>query len=263
MICTFCFFANVKAEYRSFIEPNKQWIVIEAYYWIDSIAWTKKYFIDGDTLVGTKLCQKLMLCTKNYAKETIQTEFLMSVYEDNRKVFCYPSGSKETDSPILLYDFTAIPGDTVLLGGLKGNLCQEKKFRIWETVFLENQGNRFNGLLATNCEDSVIVENRYELYSFPLYVWYERIGSIIHPFEQTMNMSSSYLWLYECKVGEEVIYSHNKGIMINDTEETSISFSPVIEEKSGSRPIRMKKNDIGGFNLEVRNPQGEWNTILP
>lgn len=194
---------------RHFIEDGKQWMVI----WATSrIFLTKRYFIDGDTLVDNRLCKKLMLEEKDYEEKTSKKGLHMVVYEDNGKVFYYPSEASSSTNPVLLYDFNACPGDTLSLGGDNTNLVC---YQIWNTLSLENGDECFRGQLATVYDENLSeVDEDSEL---PLYQWYEGIGSVFDPLmkiPQNNYMSGPIYWLYDCSVNGKVIYSRTMGFKL-------------------------------------------------
>ena len=194
---------------QPFIEDGKQWIVICATY---EIYWTKTYYIDSDTMVAGQLCKKLMCHTEDYQTGADETTLYCCIYEDDSKVFYYPI---DTTEPILLYDFNAMPGDTLSLGGQREDIHKTVCYQIWKNVALNYKSSSFHGQLATQYDSEL--RNVDEDSDVPYYEWYERIGSVFHPFEKRFfnkYMGGVTQWLYECRVVDKVIYSNTLGITL-------------------------------------------------
>ncbi len=200
--------------YHPFIEDDKQWTVISADY---NIYWTKKYFIDGDSVVGDYACKKLMCQINDYTTKTCDTQLHSLIFEQNAKVLYFPANAKSLTQPIMLYDFSATKGDKVLLGGLRENIYGVKCYQIWKELVLIHENKVFRGQLATECDETLAYVD--EDSDLQLYEWYEGVGSIFHPFEKTYfnkNMGGAQCWLYECSVKDNVIYSNTMGITLNN-----------------------------------------------
>ena len=140
------------APYRPFVEDGKSWVVTSSYahgWWAPFMV--ECYYIDGDTLMGSQPCKKLMLRTKDMVNncETITLDRL--IYEIDKKVYCYHAiDGTIIDQPMLLYDFSASIGDTLSLGGVyDAEMTETRCFKIWNTPQLAWHGDSFNGQLAS------------------------------------------------------------------------------------------------------------------
>lgn len=208
-------------EYRPFVEEGKQWTVIQADYRVYSV---KTYYVAGDTIIGNYVCKRLMCKTTDYSRKTSTTELHSCLYEENGKVCYFPKSAQNTSAPIVLYNFGAIPGDTLYLGGQRedesGIIC----YQIWKELTLENGNEAFRGQLATIYDSNL--KDVDENSNLDLFEWYEVIGSVFHPFEKTFfnnYMGGPKYWLYQCKVGEKLLYSNTKGIEIDDVSNIAIT----------------------------------------
>ena len=82
---------------------------------------------------------------------------------------------------------------------------------------MESGSEIFRGQLATIYDSNLNDVDEYSQLN--LFEWYEVIGSVFHPFEKTyfnMYMGGPNYWLYECKVGDTLLYSNTRGIEIDD-----------------------------------------------
>lgn len=212
------------AHYRPFIEEGKQWVVILSsdYKQIYKVA---TFFFDGDTVIDSHSCKRLMCRNADYSEQKEYTYLYMYIYEEGKKVFYYPCDySNLPCNPIKLYDFEAKPGDYVILGGYSEEPRKTERFQIWKSVELNtywsdigsyNEGEVFKGQMATVYDESL--QDVDENSQLPLYDWYEGIGSVFHPFEKIAKnkyMGGLSKWLYECKVGDKVIYSYHRGYIL-------------------------------------------------
>ena len=110
-----CTINDSNTSYRPFVEDGKSWVVAYSVcHGMMPVFKSELYYIDGDTLVNDQTCKKLMLRVRDYEHGTITTSLDKLIYEQDRKVFYYPVGSTNS---VLLYDFAAVPGDTLTLGG--------------------------------------------------------------------------------------------------------------------------------------------------
>lgn len=137
------------ASYRPFVEDGKSWVVTYSYAhgWLPPFK-AECYYIDGDTLVGSQVCKKLMHRVNDIENKSIATSLDKLIYEQDRKVYYYPARDAVImGQPILLYDFSACPGDTLSLGGMPDD--ETWCFKIWDTTQLTWGGGPFNGQLAT------------------------------------------------------------------------------------------------------------------
>ena len=200
---------TTETEYRPFVEDGKQWIVLSADY---RIYYTKTYYIDGDTVVGTQPCKKLMLHYKHYQNGTEYTSLYCCIYEEDKKVFYFPADVVLPASPILLYDFNVTSGDTISLGGQRDDIHSVVCYRVWQDYQQGIKDDVFHVLLATENDPSITYADQRSV--LPLYKWYERIGSRIHPFVKkpwNRKMGGMLEYLYECRVNDNVIYFDRHG----------------------------------------------------
>lgn len=208
-------------EYRLFVEDGKEWLVVAA---TNEVFWTKKYYIAGDTTINNQVCKKLMYHSIDYERDTTYTNLLYYIYEEDKKVYYYPSDVTSSTLPILLYDFGAQISDIVSLGGQYKDNYEQISYEIVATLTLENQGECFRGLqgIPSENEPDHIIDGA-PIYSY-LYC-YESIGSIFDPFKKILwnaeYMSGPIYWLYECRVDNDVIYSNTQGITMLSKDDVS------------------------------------------
>lgn len=215
--------------YRPFVEAGKQWIVVCA---TSEIFWVKNYYIAGDTVLTNRKCSKLMCHTINYEKKTETHKLYSILYEEDKKVYYYLPDESYPSEPVMLYDFGAKTGDVVSLGGQPSDISAQAVYRIWEPLVLENNGECFRGMQASYNDAGITEVN--DDSAIPLFQWYESIGSVFEPFEKcqwNMHMSGPLWRLYECKVGNEVIYSKTMGLVlaINHTEAPATPYKILID----------------------------------
>lgn len=210
---------DASTSYRLFVEDSKSWVVtLSTCHGMMPVFQTETYIIDGDTVISNQLWKKLTCRTINGAEST--TALCALLCEDNNRVMCI---TKEgilafSPTPAPLYDFNSVQGDTLsLLTGLiedSLSLC----YHIWSDFVFENENGLFHGQLATtiDVDTSDIDENTY----FPLYKWYEGIGSRMHPFKKiswNKHMGGMLYLLRECRVGNRIVYQNwEDGIMFPD-----------------------------------------------
>ena len=195
------------ASNRPLVEDGKSWVVTYSYVhgWLKPFK-AECYYIDGDTLVGSQLCKKLMLRINDIENNSIATSLDKLVFEKDRKVYYYPANNEKIMAqPILLYDFSACTGDTLSLGGVPDNetLC----FQIWDTPQLTWGGVTFNGQLATVYDPELTENDVFDIRECP-YRWYESIGSTEHPFLKLPWLSGAPQLLRDCRVGDRVVYQN-------------------------------------------------------
>ena len=210
-------------EYRPFIEDGKEWLVVAA---TNEVFWTKKYYIAEDTTVNNQLCKKLMYHFVDYVRDTTYTNLLYCIFEEDKKVYYYPSDITHLTQPILLYDFGAEIGDTISLGGQPNDNYAQISYEIVDTLTLENQGECFRGLQCIPSENEPdFIMDGDSIYSYLYY--YESIGSIFDPFEKGLwnaeHMTGRISWLYECRVNNDVIYLDTRSGTMLSVENVSPS----------------------------------------
>ena len=205
--CTCYAMTDNDTSYRPFVEDGKSWVVISSY-WYPVMA--ERYYIDGDTVIGSQQCKKLMLYVNNIKDNVRTTRLDRLIYEKDKKVYCYPAGDDSIiNQPVLLYDFSAGPGDTLSLVGIDdAEMSETRIFQIWETPKLNWQGESFSGQLATYYNPE-LTEQDVETANCPLFCWYESIGSTFHPFTKLrIDWVGIPELLRDCRVGNRVIYAN-------------------------------------------------------
>ena len=205
--------ASENADYRPFLEDGKSWVVTHSVcHGMMPVFKTEYWFIDGDTLVGSQPCKKLMLCVRDFESNTISTSLNKLIYEQDRKVFYHPViGDSIAATPILLYDFSAVPGDTLSLGGFSAESDQEVQcYQIWDVPQLERNSESFAGQMSTGYNPELTTDVVFEDNGYPLYHWYEAIGSTHHPFQKicwNTDWTGMLHLLRDCRVGDRIIYT--------------------------------------------------------
>ena len=197
--------------YRPFVEDGKSWVVTFSYAhgWLAPYR-VECYYIDGDTLAGSQPCKKLMLRTNDLENKSVTTSLDRLIYEVDKKVYCYPTiDGTIQDRPVLLYDFSANPGDTLSLGGIyDAEVSVTRCFQILDTPQLNWHGDSFNGQQATYYDPELTTNNVFETPSSALFCWYESIGSGYDPFTKFLYNCVGVKSLRDCRVGDRVIYTN-------------------------------------------------------
>ena len=202
--------STTETVYRPFIEDDKEWMILSANFgrhW-----YTKTYYFGGDTIVGNQPCKKLMLRYENYMNETVTTSLHCCMFEEDARVYYYPADDVLPASPIMLYDFSAKPGDAIVLGGQREDIHDTVCYQVWQDGLLEKEGETFRWQLATEYNPDITYAN--EDSDLLLYKWYEGIGSRFNPFVKkywNKRMGGAQEWLYECRVAGRTIYFNSFG----------------------------------------------------
>ncbi len=201
-----------EAGYRPFVEEDKQWMVVSNMY---GFWYIKLFYIDGDTIIGERPCKKVMLRYEDDDSST--TSLYCCVFEEGERVYYYPTDNGPSTSPMMLYDFTAAPGDTIRLGGERKGVHKERLYQVWKKLQLENGEEKFHGMLATEYDPELTyVDENSHLY---LYEWYEGIGNIFSPFKKKpwgKEMGGLDEAVYECRSSGRVIYHTSHAVYDED-----------------------------------------------
>lgn len=195
---------QVKAQdnsYRPFVEEGKSWVIEKMSWWPYEV---DEYYIEGDTVVEGQACKKLMLRAINLETDVETILLMYPIFEKNRQVQYYPNGAQE---PIMLYDFSAKPGDIVRLGGFENDALRTERFEIVEAL-TTSDGIPFNGQLANDIDGNVLPHT-----DEPSFTWVETIGCVLghSPFAKRPwndKMGGLGEWLRECRVGNVILYEN-------------------------------------------------------
>lgn len=100
--------------YRPFLEEGKMWHSCHSDMWGQ---YHRYCYIDGDTIVGGRLCkkwiQKIRWIQKapGWLEDDGERVDCCALYEENNKIWCY---LEKTTTPLPLFDFRAREGDTIV-----------------------------------------------------------------------------------------------------------------------------------------------------
>ena len=200
------------AGYRQFVEDDKQWLVVSNMY---GFWYIKLFYSDGDTIISERPCKKVMLRYED--DNSSATSLYCCVFEENERVYYYPAENGPSTSPMLLYDFTVTPGDTIRLGGERKGVHNEALYQVWKDLLLENREGKFHGMLATEYDPELTYVD--ENSRLPLYEWYEGIGNIFSPFRKKpwgKEMGGLNEFVYECRSSGRVIYHTSYAVYDED-----------------------------------------------
>jgi hypothetical protein len=187
--------------YRPFIEEGKVWVVLQEIYHPDYAgltAYRSTFTIAGDTIIGEMEC-KIMRCqVEDRVEGKVINEYLMSLYEEGKRVYFYPMGVAE---PLLLYDFGASVNDTINIYLGDDNYVNQHAPIACEIVVLKKDET---GVMLGNISNKELF-HQDDLWEWK---WMEGVGSIAGP---TVNMtygpqSGFKRWLAECRVGDTILY---------------------------------------------------------
>lgn len=121
-----------------FVEEGKTWLVLVSDHQMGSV-WEKhfggiNYFIQGDTVIGSQVCQKVYL--SHYVEETpihhSDTTYYASLYEKDNRVYLY---APDSDKAGLLYDFSLEEGESAtfrLVDHLDARLAKDTVLTVTE-----------------------------------------------------------------------------------------------------------------------------------
>lgn len=267
--------AYASTTYRPFVEDGKSWVITSSvcHGWMP-VFQVDTYYIDGDTIVDGQLCKRLMLRVNNYVNQTISNTLNKLIFEQGQKVFCYPlddNGIASQDS-VLLYDFGAEPHDTISLNGFNSFPDSFTKcFQIWDSIQLENNGKLFFGQLATIYNPDLTESEVHNNYDYPLYHWFQAIGSTHHPFIKTAwnkNYTGMLYLLRDCRIGNRIIYTNWKdsSFFPDFTGNGDIDIADVnavINSMLGTAPCVGEKMDATGDNsVDIADVNAIINAML-
>ncbi|MBR6283854.1 MAG: hypothetical protein IKR25_06115 [Muribaculaceae bacterium] len=262
------FAASEDIDYRPFVENGKSWVVTYSVcHGMMPVFKTEHWFIDGDTVIGSQPCKKLMLCVRDFENNTTSTSLSKLIYEQDRKVFFFPViGDSIAANSIMLYDFAAEPGDTLLLGSFSSESDEEVQcFQIWDVPRLERDNEVFAGQMGTVYNPELTADVVFEDPNYPLYHWYEAIGSTHHPF---LKIRWNYGWtgmlhlLRDCRVGDRIIYIdwRDYGLFPDLTGDGQVD----IDDLNGtiSQMLQRGKGCLADFNNDQKVDIDDVNIII-
>ena len=175
---------NAQDNYRPLVEEGKHW-TYDHYSPALTPEYDHYYYYDlrGDTLIAGHHCLKMY--SDNLWKSG-KIEYQGSLYEENKKVYYFPSGKEEAE---LLYDFGCVAGDT--LHAWAGDL-------VVKSIQTEDYGG--------------IAIKRYTLYEIADYndgrftfSWIEGVGATMDFFHMLPN-NGNYNSLNACELNGETLY---------------------------------------------------------
>lgn len=203
------FFPEISGPFadRPFVEEGKVWVVCRRIHvpaiW-DLVAYRETFTIAGDTIIGDKVCKKMMYETEDRIEGTIGTEYLMALYEAGDKVFFFKRGSTEQS---LLYDFGASEGDTLFVHDGNPEIVNSSKFQ--EECRVSVLHKEVDNLII----DNISAREDYHLHSDIEHTWVKGIGSFYGPTINVLyvrSMDDEEQWLEECRVGNEILYQDER-----------------------------------------------------
>lgn len=266
---------SVSATYKPFIEDGKSWVITSSisHGWMP-VFQVDTYYIDGDTIVNGQLCKRLMLRVNDYVNHTISNTLNKLVFEQGQKVFCFPLDEEgvASQNSVLLYDFGAEPNDTLSLNGI--NHYPEnftKCFQIWDSIQLKYNDELFFGQLATLYNPDLTESEVHNNYDYPLYHWFQAIGSTHHPFIKTAwnkNYTGMLYLLRDCRIGKKIIYTNWKDSSFfpdftGDGDIDVADVNAVINSMLGTAPYVGEKMDAtGDNNVDIADVNAIINVML-
>ena len=204
---------------RPFVEEGKVWVVCRRIHVPtirELVAYRETFTIAGDTIIGDKVCKKMMYEMDDRIKGTVQTDYLMALREEGKQVYFYPSGTFE---PLLLYDFGASGSDTLFIYDGSPEIVKKSSLMRCKVSVLRIEGSNL-------IIDNISAREDYKIRDFDLeHTWVESIGSYYGP---TYNViygpwSDEEQWLEECRVGNEILYKDERTDGISSPSDKSVN----------------------------------------
>ena len=225
-----CFDCRGQAQttYRPFIEEGKVWKYKTTFMQPGIPAFYETFYFDADTIIGEKLCKKLMLAVtweemeqdveQMDLKDTVM--FVAPLFEEDQRVWFFP---QDKETPILEYDFSAQVGDLIQFQppqrmGYFGwySSPQEKTCTIQEIMTVESGSKSFRCL----CPEKVTLTwaSLLECNVTP-FIWIEGVGDPSPNLRSQSggNLDDMTTSFVGCWVGDEVLMSADDWTNINRT----------------------------------------------
>ena len=201
-------------EFRPFVEEGKEWDVALVGTSLNGeyVAGYQHYYFDGDTLIGSQPCKRLMCQYLSPSRTTQKLEYIASVFDDSGKVCFFPQDSIRAQ---LLFDFGRSAGDELTV--------QDPYPRVWTIdAYYKDTAIKICGF-----SDEIKGGHRQQVcwYSTendkairPREFWMSGVGSALGPicFVPMKRSFAAPSYLICCRRGDEILYEyHNFDHLIN------------------------------------------------
>jgi len=187
-----CYYLSIDAiaqtynhqEYRPLVEEGKHW-TYDNFMPLRPAEYDHYYYYDlkGDTLIAGKNCLKIY---SDNLSNGHTVNYQASLYEENKKVYCFPSGKEEA---VLLYDFDCVVGDTIQV---------EEGKMVLKDIRMEDNG----GIAIRKYVFQIIAKYAEEYGDI---CWIEGVGSM-KDFFGMLPLDGNYNSLNACEVNGEKLY---------------------------------------------------------
>ena len=268
---------NASDDYRPFIEEGKVWVSHQGLptmpYWGEYIRYD---YFEGDTVVGGNPCKKWI---QEYVSinggEFLSPEgdrvyrFVVSAYEENRKVFFFFSGETQ---PHLWFDFGATEGDTLFVSVPYAPFWES--FGHNDDFYQIGNGSGYrihfqNNIVIERWEEMRMGGHMQHVVTFTTTEWslqdsekqiMEGVGSTYSPDWVMSYPYGPFAWPYPnaqlacCYVGDEILYYDQE---IVDAYRISLPTSiRTIKKENPNKPVN--RYDLSGRRLTAPPTKGVY-----
>lgn len=181
---------QLASERKPFIEDGKVWTVIRGFQGGEPSHWgdqdTLVYKFAGDTIVGQRLCKRLVYYTAN---DTTDVTYVGALYELDRQVYLAEPGRQTLN---LLYNFNLREGETIV-----STVGQE-----WESL-------KYGRMEDDYYKGSCVCLQSKDYPNVPQVVWREGVGASSAPWDNCIELAPTGLateTLLTCAKGDELLY---------------------------------------------------------
>lgn len=229
-----------------------------------------RFFIEGDTLIGGKTCQKMYVAMWN---DLIQAKYMMAVREEGRKVYFVP---KDLEEECLMYDFGVKTGDVCTVcrppevsanGSVVFYGIYPKEMRVLKTWDNEYFGvkrvcmnvmseNEFQAWMQ-ECDDGADESSFIEENLIPRAgLWIEGVGSSISPLDNTtegMREGGGPNMTF-CSLGEDTLYCANYAAWYEKRGANVMVDGGMVWEEQASPTMYAGTLEKGGYYFALEAP---------
>ena len=268
LLCVFSLQAQESDDYRPFIEDGKVWVSHQNIPLNPYRGASIRYdYFDGDTLVCEKNCKRWIQEYRAADGQTILYQFVISAYEENRRVYFFFSGDNEAH---LLFDYGAISGDTLTVSVPYTPLWEirdqiKDSEVMYKGLFQDTLTILSRGMKTVGGREQRVInyKSTSPIRKLSKYLM-EGVGSIYTPdwvmsYPEGPNASRfPSAQLACCYVGDEILYYDQE---IVDSYRISLPTSiRTIKKENPSKPVNCY--DLTGRRLSVPSPSSV-RSVLP
>ena len=242
---------GTQENYRAIVEEGKVWTV--GVWGAGHFDCQKDFFLAGDTLVNGRNYKKLTCMTYKRGHQEAETRLSALLREENRQVWGLAPGSTLKEQ--LLYDFSCLSGDTIVVASLDDTYSHQTTLR----ATIQYVGNAENGLKEFLLTSAELHDSCQE--------WWVGIGTLGNPLQNFRTREDvPQEILVSCRVGESQLYYDDfeasrlsqdihRGDGLRDTEFSSATTA--LFDLSGRRLSAPPAKGIYIENGQKRVPRGK------